>query len=119
MTMQRPNPLLDKSYAFAVRIVLFCRSLQNQKHEFVLTKQLLKSGTSIGANIEEATQAQSKDDFVSKLSISSKEAHETRFWLRLLRDTKIADTAVVEEFLSNLQEIIRMLVASIKTAKGR
>ena len=117
--MDKPNPLLDKSYAFAVQIVGLCRSLQEKKKEFVLSRQLLKSGTSVGANIEEATQAQSKDDFVSKLSIALKEAHESRFWLRLLRDTHLIDAVTAEKFLSNLQEIIRLLVASIKTAKGR
>lgn len=117
--MEKPNPLLDKSYTFAVRVVLFCRSVQDHKKEFILTKQLIKSGTSVGANVEEATQAQSKSDFISKLSIALKEAHESRFWLRLLRDTGIANAAEVEKFLADLQEIIRMLVASIKTAKGR
>ena len=117
--MGKPNPLLDKSYAFAVQIVGLCRSLQEKRKEFVVSKQLLKSGTSIGANIEEATQAQSKGDFVSKLSIALKEAHESRFWLRLLRDTHLVDAATAEKFLLDLQEIIRILVASIKTAKGK
>jgi four helix bundle protein len=117
--MGKSNPLLEKSYVFAVQIVQLCRFLQKHEKEFVLSAQLLKSGTSIGANIEEATQAQSKSDFISKLSIALKEAHESRFWLRLLRETNLVEASKAEMLLMDLQEIIRMLVASIRTAKGK
>jgi four helix bundle protein len=83
----RGNLLRDKSYAFALRIIRVYRHMLETNKEFVLSKQILRSGTSIGANVAEATQAQSRADFVSKLSISLKEAFETEFWLNLLRDS--------------------------------
>ncbi len=82
----RENVLKDKSYDFALRIVKLCKYLVEEKKEYVLSKQVLRSGTSIGANIAEGNQAQSKADFVHKLSISHKEAFETEYWLCLLRD---------------------------------
>lgn len=115
--MPKENPILDKSYAFAVRIVSFCRDIQQRKKEFVLTKQLLRSGTSIGSNVEEATQGQSKKDFIAKLSIALKEAHETRYWLKLLRDAKISDVAETNKLIEEVHEIIRILVAILKTSK--
>jgi four helix bundle protein len=114
--MQNDGPLLQKSFQFAVQIVHFCRSLARSR-EFVLSKQLLRSGTSIGANIEEESQAESKKDFISKLSIALKEAHESRFWLRLIRETKIRSPAETDVLLAPLQEITKMLAASIRTAK--
>ncbi len=116
--MEKENPILDKSYTFAVQIVLFCHKLQEEKKEYVLTKQLLRSGTSIGSNVEEGTQAQSKKDFISKMCIALKEAHETRYWLKLLRDTKIADQKSADAFIQNVHELIRLLVAIIKTSKA-
>ena len=83
----RGNLLRDKSYAFALRIIRVYRHMLETNKEFVLSKQILRSGTSIGANVAEATQAQSRADFVSKLSISLKEAFETEYWLNLLRDS--------------------------------
>ena len=77
----------EKAFAFAVRTVKLCQHLQNKKHEYVLSKQLLRSGTSIGANINEAQQGQSRADFVSKMSIALKETTETKYWLRLLQAT--------------------------------
>ena len=78
------NVIESKSFSFAVRIVKLCRNLQSDNKEFVLSKQLLRSGTSIGANVAESQQAQSRADFISKLSIALKEAVETNYWLRLL-----------------------------------
>ena len=77
----------DKSFRFAVRIVNLCRYLQTEQKEYVLTKQLLRSGTSIGANVSESQQAQSRLDFINKLNIALKEAYETNYWLRLLYET--------------------------------
>jgi four helix bundle protein len=113
----RPNPLVDKSYLFARTIVRCCRQIQKQHKEYVLSKQLISSGTSIGANIEEATQAQSRPDFVSKLSIALKEAHESRYWIRLMKDEGLCEYLVANEMLELLQHIIRLLVSSIKTAR--
>jgi len=81
------NSIQEKSFRFAVRIVKLCRYLQTEKKEYILTKQLLRSGTSIGANVSESQQAQSRPDFVNKLNIALKEASETEYWLRLLYET--------------------------------
>lgn len=118
MENSKNNPLKDKSYAFALEIILVTK-LMNENREFVLAKQLLKSGTSIGANIEEANQAESKADFIHKLSISNKEASETNYWLRLLRDSKTLDTLQAEKLISSCEEIERLLTAIIKTSKQR
>lgn len=116
MRMSIDNPLKAKSYAFAVRIVLLAKEMERSK-EFVLSKQLLRSGTSIGANIEEGLQGQSRRDFISKLSISLKEAFETQYWLRLIADTKIVDPKHVWNEMSAIREIIRLLTTIIKTTK--
>lgn len=112
------SALKDKSYGFAVRIVNLKKYLGSQKKEFVLSKQVLRSGTAIGALVSESIYAQSKKDFVSKLSIALKEAHETEYWLRLLKDTHFLDTKLHNSLLSNLDEILKLLVSSIKTAKA-
>ena len=118
--MAQPSPTLAKSYAFSLKIVDFCFEIQRTKKEYVLTKQLLKSGTSIGANVEEATQAQSRNDFIAKLSIAQKEAHETRYWLRLMRDSSLqVDQKVIGSLLDDVQELIRMLNSSLVTAKSK
>lgn len=109
------SPLKTQSYDFALQILFFCREL-NAMREYVLAKQLLKSGTSIGANIEESTRAQSKPDFISKLSIAHKEAAETDFWLRLLIDAKILQEKAIL-LRKPLDEILGMLTASLKTLK--
>jgi len=113
------NILKDKSYAFALRIVKLSRYLISEQKEFVLSKQVLRSGTSIGANIEEAFQGESKPDFIHKLAIANKEAFETHYWLRFLRDTKLLTTKQAESLLSECDELQRMLVAAIKTSKTR
>ena len=115
----RPSVLRDKSYAFALRIVNLCQELSEEKREFVLSKQVRRSGTSIGANIAEATQAQSTADFVHKLSIAHKESFETEFWLCLLRDSEYIAGSQANSLISECCEIQKMLTASIKTAKGR
>ncbi len=89
--MKSNNVIQEKSYAFALRIVKLYRYLCDEKKEFILSKQIMRSGTSIGANIEEAIGGQSDRDFLSKLSIAYKEARETHYWLRLLRDSNILE----------------------------
>ena len=111
------SPLKDKSYAFAIRIVKLTQFLQNEKKEYVLSKQNLRSGTAIGALIREAEFGQSKADFISKLSISLKEANETDYWLCLLKDTGYISQVQFESLAVECKELIAMLVASIKTAK--
>ncbi len=115
----KASVLKDKSYAFAIEIIKTYKMVSVQKKEFVLSKQLLRSGTSVGANIREAEFAQSKMDFIHKLSISLKEANESIYWLSLLKDT---DFLKNEKFISlkNLnEELIKMLVASINTLKSK
>ena len=113
----RENILKDKSYKFALRIVNLYKHLSVEKKEYVLSKQILRSGTSVGANITEANQAQSKSDFIHKLAISLKEAVETEYWLCLLRDGEFLSTIQAESLLEDCKELIRILTSSIKTAK--
>ena len=107
----------EKSFEFAVKIVKLYKEL-NEEKEFIISKQLLRSGTSIGANIKEALQGQSKADFISKLSISLKEAVETEYWLELLIATKITKIEL-KEYLKNIQELIKILTSIIKTSKNK
>jgi len=115
----KENILKDRSYKFALRIVKLFQFLSVERKEYVLSKQILRSGTSVGANIEEAYQGESKSDFIHKLAIANKEAFETHYWLRLLRDSIILETNMAESFMADCDEIQRMLVAAIKTAKSR
>lgn len=107
----------DKSFRFAVRIVKLCKVLRNERQEYVLSKQLLRSGTSIGANIAEAQQAQSRPDFMSKLNISLKETTETIYWLRLLEATDYLTKSECESILADCTEIEKILTASVKAMK--
>ena len=106
-----------KAKAFAVRIVKFAQFLQNEKKENVLSKQILRSGTSIGANLHECINAQSKADFISKLQIALKEANETDYWLEIFFESEIIDRQMYDSLHSDLNELISLLVSSIKTAK--
>ena len=108
----------QKSKAFAVRIVRFTRYLQEEKKEFVLSKQILRSGASIGANTRERKNAQSKADFVNKLSIALKEADETQYWLELLYESDILDKTMYNSLNNDLKEIIAIITSSIITAKN-
>ncbi len=112
------NPLRQKSYSFALDVVKICLELQEKK-EYILSKQLLRSATSVGAMVEEANQAESKADFIHKLSIANKEANETHYWIRLLADSKILDSTKGEILLNKCIEVIKILTASIKTSKAK
>ncbi|MEK7723180.1 MAG: four helix bundle protein [Acidobacteriota bacterium] len=114
----RENPLKEKSYSFALRIVKLYKHLAEEKKEFVLSKQVLRSGTSIGANITEGNQAQSKPDFIHKLSISHKEAFETEYWLCLLRDSEYITEKQANSLLEDCKELQKILTISLKTAKN-
>jgi four helix bundle protein len=103
------NVVLEKSFTFAVGIVKAGRRLQLDHKEWVLSKQLIRSGTSIGANIEEAIAAQSKKDFLSKMSIALKEARETHYWLRVIRDAGLGNGGEMETHVPACQELIRLL----------
>jgi four helix bundle protein len=113
----KENVLKDKSYKFALRIVKLYKHLAEEKKEFVMSKQVLRSGTSIGANIMEGNQAESKADFVHKLSIAHKESFETEYWLCLLRDGEFITEKQAESLLLDCKEIQKILTTSIKTAK--
>ncbi len=110
------NQIESKSFDFAVRIVNLYKFLTEQKKEFVLSKQLLRSGTSIGANVAEAQRGQSKADFVAKMSISLKEANETNYWLKLLYKTEYLTEQQFLSINNDITEIIKMLVAICKTS---
>lgn len=112
------NILAEKSYGFARRVIKLYRHLSVEQKEYVLSKQVLRSGTSIGANIAEADQAQSKADFISKLSIALKEAVETEYWLRLLRDEAFIIPAHADSMINDCKELIRILTASINTSQS-
>lgn len=106
-----------KSFHFAVRIVNLCRLLRDGQNEYILSKQLMRSGTSIGANVAEAQQAQSRPDFANKMNIALKEAYETNYWLRLLHETNYLSTKEYESIIADCLELERLLVAIVKTAK--
>ena len=111
------NIIVEKSFAFAVRIVNLYKHLNETKKEFVLSKQLLKSGTSIGANVSEAEQAQSAPDFVSKMSIALKETSETKYWIRLLASTDYLTDAESASILNDCVELEKILVSIVKASK--
>ena len=113
----KENIIQTKSYEFALKIVKLHRVLVENKKEFVLSKQLLRSGTSIGANIEEAIGGQSEKDFYAKLTISYKEARETKYWIRLLRDSEYLDKEIANDFLNDLEELLRIIGSIQKTLK--
>jgi four helix bundle protein len=114
----KSNVVRDKSYAFAVSVVRFCRKHYDPSIRPMIT-QLLRSATSVAANIEEATAAQSRSDFLSKMSIASKEARETSFWLRLLKDAEAVPAASVSDLSANAIELTRILTAIVKTTREK
>lgn len=111
------NPIKEKSFRFAVRIVRLCKFLTEEKKEYVLSRQILRSGTSIGANVKEALQAESKADFIHKLSISLKEASETEYWLQLLKETEYIDQAAYDSMMHDCVELLKLLTSIIKSSK--
>ncbi|MBR4322525.1 four helix bundle protein [Treponema sp.] len=114
----KDSVIAEKTVDFAVRIVKFYKYLCDEKKEYVLSKQILRSGTSIGANVRESKNAQSKADFISKLNIALKEADETQYWLEIMVKSDLIKENQVEALNKDLKEIIAMLVSSIKTLRG-
>ena len=112
------NHIETKSFLFAVRITKLCRYLQEEKKEYILSKQLLRSGTSIGANIAESQQAQSRADFISKLSIALKEAVETNYWLRLLHASDYLTESAFSSMITDCRELEKLLTSIIKTSRN-
>jgi len=112
-----PNPIESKSFDFAVRIVCLYRYLCAEHREYVLSKQLLRSGTAIGALVREGLQAESRPDFIHKLSIALKEAQETEYWLLLLQKTKYLKNKEAQSILTDNRELLKLLTSIIKTTK--
>jgi len=116
--LKQNNIVADKSKLFAIRIVNLYKYLCTEKKEYVISKQILRSGTSIGANIKESIYAQSKMDFISKLSIALKEASESEYWLELLFNTNYISQPQFESIHSDCVELIKLLTSIIKSSKS-
>ena len=112
------NAIETKSFQFSVRIVKLCKYLLDEKKEFILSKQLLRAGTSVGANIAEAQQAQSRKDFISKLCIALKKAGETDYWLRLLRATDYLTESEYKSVITDCKELEKLLTSIVKSTKS-
>ena len=119
MEGNKENIVLGKSFDFAVRIVKLHKFLRNEHKEYVLSRQLLRSGTAIGALIREAEQAESRADFVHKLSIALKEASETAYWLDLLTESGYLDSVHGQSMMADTEELLKILTAIIRTTKRR
>lgn len=116
--MKTDNLIVEKSKAFALRIIKLYQYLCSEKKEFVMSKQLLRSGTSIGANVKEAIRGQSKADFVSKMNISLKEASETEYWLELLHESNYLSDEQFNSIYMDCVELLKLLTAIINSSKG-
>lgn len=114
----KENILIDKSITFAARIIKLSQHLHNGKKETIISKQIIRSGTSIGANINEANYGQSKADFISKMHIALKETAETEYWIRLLHKAEYIDDKMCNSLLNDCLELKRILISSINTAKN-
>ena len=117
--MASKGPLREKSFAFALRIIKMTQLLQKEQREYVLSRQVLRSGTAVGALVREAEQAESRADFIHKLAIALKEANETEYWLMLLQESALISQPAGESMLTDVEELLKLLTASIKTAKSR
>ena len=117
--MAAENIIRDKSKAFAIRIVRLSQYLQDKFHEYVLSRQVLKSGTSIGANVRESKNAQSISDFISKLEIALKESDETEYWLEILHETQYISDDEFDSMITDNKELTAMLVSIVKSSKKK
>lgn len=114
----KENPLLTKSFKFALRIVKLCRFLNDQEHEFVLSKQILVTGTSIGAMVEEAQVGEDRQDFARKLSSANKFAFKTNYWLRLLHEGEYLKKEEFDSILADCEELQKLLLSALKTTRN-
>jgi four helix bundle protein len=119
MHEKRENALKDKSFAFAIEVVMLCKDLVANQKEFILSKQLLRSGTAVGALVREAQNAESKADFAHKLGIAQKECDETIYWLELLFETKYLQETNFLELKGKAEELLRIIRSSILTIKQK
>ena len=115
----RKNVLKEKSFVFALRIVNAYKYLIKEKNEFVLSKQLLRCGTSIGAMVREAEYAQSIPDFINKMSVALKETNETEYWLLLLKESDYIEDEVFLSIINDCQELLKLLISTINTSKKK
>lgn len=113
----RQNIVREKSYAFALRVIELVQWLRKQR-EYEIAGQLLRAGTSVGANVEEALAGISRADFIAKMSVASKEAREVHYWLRLLRDSKIVPLKQADSLIGEAEELLRILTAIVKTTQS-
>ncbi len=113
----KKNIIQEKSFCFALRIVKLYRYLKENKKEYILSKQLLRSGTSIGANVEEAIGGQSKNDFISKISVAYKESRETLYWIKLLKESYYLNEKQSDSLINDCEEIIKIITKIQKTMK--
>ena len=112
---EKKNPILEKSFQFSLKIIELYKFL-TEKKEFIISKQLLRCGTSIGANVNESIAAQTKKDFITKMSIASKETRETKYWIMLLQESQFVKKDF-KEYLVDIEEIIRILTSIVKTSQ--
>jgi four helix bundle protein len=113
------NAVQEKSYAFALDVVRLVKQFRRQAREYELSGQLIRAATSIGANVEEAIAGQSRRDFAAKMAIASKEARETRYWLRLMSDAEMLEMTEGKKLIDRCEEMIRILTAIVKTSRSR
>jgi four helix bundle protein len=116
--MKTDNIIRNKSYDFSLKIIKVYQGLTRDKKEFIISKQLIRSGTSIGANVEEAIGGQSKNDFISKISISYKEARETLYWLHLLTDSDFLNKQQSDTLIYDCEELLKILSSILRTSKS-
>lgn len=119
MNNNKENVLLSKSFVFAIRIIKLYKYLSSDKKEYVLSKQLLRSGTAVGALVREAQNAESKKDFIHKLSIAQKECDETSYWVELLKETEYLNSGEFESIHQNAIELLKIIKSSILTIKQK
>jgi len=117
--MKGKNLVLDKSFEFAIRIINLNKYLVSEKKEYILSKQILRSGTAVGALVRETQHAESNADFIHKLSIALKEANETDYWLLLLNKTEYIENKVYQSLNNDIQELLKLLVSIIKSSKNK
>lgn len=115
--VMKENVVMNKSYAFALRIVKLYKHLLSNQKEYVLSRQVLRSGTSVGALVKEAEHAQSKADFINKMNVALKEANETEYWLMLLKDSDFIDEKSFNSIHPDISELIKLLASIVKTSK--
>lgn len=119
MRLLEDNVIRNKTFNFSVRIVNLYKILISERAEYVLSKQLLRSGTSIGANVEEAMASISGKEFIAKIHISYKEGYETRYWIKLLHKTEYINDKEYESMITDIEEIIKILTSILKTSKSK